>query len=326
MGGDLGSHLPKNVIPRDASIPEYPYGPASLFKQSNKGLYGGQMIQFGNNVSPDTETKTRRHWKPNILTKSLYSVALRKRIKIRLTSKVLKTMDREGGLDEYLLKESEARIKELGPMGWALRWTLMQTPEVIARFRAEAAAIGLAQEVIDKQWPIRPVSKDESKLIRRQRERTQRRQTAASEHQMKARAADDRARAEKHRWFTSFSHRLRNERFAPTLKVSKNVIPQAATADAERMMRLVRTFGEPTARAFLYAEKSGAVERAGGSTVWLGQYKARQAFQRMKAGKSAAGSAQSGELMEERSIPKEEAESKDAWGDLIKANKVHPRS
>ena len=110
-GGDLGSHLPKNVIPKDAYIPAYPYGDHQLFKQANKGLYGEQMIRFGNNVSKDTETKTRRNWKPNVLSKSLYSVALKKRIKLRITAKVLKTMDREGGLDEYLLKDNVARIK-----------------------------------------------------------------------------------------------------------------------------------------------------------------------------------------------------------------------
>ena len=152
-GGDLGSHLPKNVIPKDAYIPAYPYGDHQLFKQANKGLYGEQMIRFGNNVSKDTETKTRRNWKPNVLSKSLYSVALKKRIKLRITAKVLKTMDREGGLDEYLLKDNVARIKELGPMGWALRWTLMQKPEVIERLRADAAALGLDQAAIDKQWP-----------------------------------------------------------------------------------------------------------------------------------------------------------------------------
>lgn len=111
------------------------------------------MIQFGNNVSPDTETKTRRNWKPNVLSKSLYSVALKKKIKLRVTAKVLKTMDREGGLDEYLLKDSEHRLKELGPLGWALRWTLLQKPEVIARMRAEAAALGVDQATIDAQWP-----------------------------------------------------------------------------------------------------------------------------------------------------------------------------
>ncbi|RMZ71298.1 50S ribosomal L24 [Pyrenophora seminiperda CCB06] len=152
-GGDLGSHLPQNVIPKDAYIPAYPYGDYNLFKQANKGLYGHQMIRYGNNVSKETETKTRRNWKPNVLSKSLYSVALKKRIKLRVTAKILKVIDREGGLDEYLLKDNEARIKELGPMGWALRWTLMQRPEVIERLRADAAALGLDEATIDKQWP-----------------------------------------------------------------------------------------------------------------------------------------------------------------------------
>ncbi len=152
-GGDLGSHLPKHVISQDPHIPDYPYGDYALFKQANKGLYGEQMIQFGNNVSRKTETKTRRKWKPNVLSKSLYSVALKKRIKLRVTSNVMKTIDREGGLDEYLLKDSPQRIKELGPTGWALRWTLMQRPVVIDRLRAEAAALGLDQATIDRQWP-----------------------------------------------------------------------------------------------------------------------------------------------------------------------------
>ena len=136
-------------------MPAYPYGDHALFKQANRGLYGEQMIQFGNNVSHKTETKTRRYWKPNVLSKSLYSVALKKKIKLRITSNVLKTMDREGGLDEYLLKDNEHRLKELGPLGWALRWTLLQKPEVIARMRAQAAALGLDQATIDIQWPTR---------------------------------------------------------------------------------------------------------------------------------------------------------------------------
>jgi large subunit ribosomal protein L28 len=154
-GGDLGFHLPKHVIPKDLYIPPYPHGDHALYKQANRGLYGDQRVQFGNNVSPRTETKTRREWKVNVLSKSLYSVALKKKIKLRITANVLKTMDREGGLDEYLLKDNEHRLKELGPLGWALRCTLIQKPEVVVRLRSEAAALGLDQATIDKQWPTR---------------------------------------------------------------------------------------------------------------------------------------------------------------------------
>jgi large subunit ribosomal protein L28 len=180
QGGDLGSHLPKNVIPKDAYIPAYPYGDHQLFKQANKGLYGEQMIRFGNNVSKDTETKTRRNWKPNVLSKALYSVALKKKIKLRITAKVLKIVDREGGLDEYLLKDSVARIKELGPMGWALRWTLMQKPEVVTRLRADAAALGIDQATIDKQWPTPEIMAD---LKAAQRELAQDAETGSLENQ-----------------------------------------------------------------------------------------------------------------------------------------------
>jgi large subunit ribosomal protein L28 len=155
-GGDLGSHLPKYVIPQNIAIPDYPYGPSQLFKQQDKGLYGGKSIHFGNNVSEKTETTTRRYWKPNVLNKALYSVGLKKKIKLRVTSSVIKTIDREGGLDEYLLKQSDSRIKELGPLGWALRWTLLQRPSIIRRMRREAAELGVPQEEIDAQWPAPP--------------------------------------------------------------------------------------------------------------------------------------------------------------------------
>ncbi|OAK93727.1 hypothetical protein IQ06DRAFT_299034 [Phaeosphaeriaceae sp. SRC1lsM3a] len=165
-GGDLGSHLPKYIIPADAYIPAYPYGDRTLFKQANHGLYGHQMIHFGNNVSHKTETKTRRNWKPNVLKKSVYSVALKKRVKLRITSRVLKVMDREGGLDAYLLKEGERRVKELGPLGWALRWTLMQKPSVIEQMRHKAAALGLPQETIDAQWPTKEMLDRQKGLVR----------------------------------------------------------------------------------------------------------------------------------------------------------------
>jgi large subunit ribosomal protein L28 len=73
----------------------------------------------------------------------------------------LKTMDREGGLDEYLLKDNEHRLKELGPLGWALRWTLLQKPVVLERMRSEAAALGLDQATIDAQWPTAEMQRSE---------------------------------------------------------------------------------------------------------------------------------------------------------------------
>ena len=149
---DIGSHRVEALIPQNAQIPEYPYGPSHIYKQSNKGLYGGSRIQFGNNVSNRTEIKTRRSWSPNIISKSLYSVALRKKVKIRVSSRVLRTIDKVGGLDEYILGEKEARIKELGPQGWKLRWRIMSQQAVKERFRVQAAELGLSAQTIQKRW------------------------------------------------------------------------------------------------------------------------------------------------------------------------------
>jgi len=110
-----------------ANLPEYPYGPSRWYKQSNFGLYGGLKISSGNNVSEKTETKTRRKWRPNVQMKRLYSHALDRYVRVKVATRVLRTIDKSGGLDEYLVGEKPARIKELGMKGWALRCKVMET-------------------------------------------------------------------------------------------------------------------------------------------------------------------------------------------------------
>ncbi|KAK0316608.1 hypothetical protein LTR01_000357 [Friedmanniomyces endolithicus] len=129
------------------ALPPYPYGPARWYKQSDLGLYGGQMIRFGNNVGKRTKNKTRRSWHPNVLTRKLFSKALDRVVQVRVVARVLRTIDKLGGLDEYLLGEKETRIKELGESGWWLRWAIMQTPGVKARFVEERRRLGLPEEV-----------------------------------------------------------------------------------------------------------------------------------------------------------------------------------
>lgn len=123
--GDLRpTYLPK----QRKAFPDYKYGESHIFKQSNKGLYGASFVQYGNNI-PESKTKTRRRWLPNIVRKSLWSETLNKRISIRMTTKVLRTISKEGGIDNYLTKDKSARIKELGPTGWKLRYKVMQKSE-----------------------------------------------------------------------------------------------------------------------------------------------------------------------------------------------------
>lgn len=126
-----------------ADIPEYPYGPSLWYKQSNFGLYGGQKIRSGNNVSKDSETKTRRKWRPNVQNRSLFSHALGQYIQIKVTTRVLRTIDKSGGLDEYLIKDKAGRIKELGMKGWELRWRVMNSPWWKNRCKREYERMGM---------------------------------------------------------------------------------------------------------------------------------------------------------------------------------------
>lgn len=57
---------------------------------------------------------------------------------------MLRTIDKCGGLDEYLLGEKAGRIKELGMGGWALRWRIMGTEGAKERFRLQREALGLS--------------------------------------------------------------------------------------------------------------------------------------------------------------------------------------
>ncbi|KAK5635050.1 hypothetical protein RRF57_010762 [Xylaria bambusicola] len=139
------SHL---TVPKDR-VPDYPYGRFETYKQRNSGLYGRAKIRFGNVVAAKYKNKSRTSWLPNRHTKRLWSPSLNAFIRTRMTASVLHTIDRLGGIDEYLLGSKAKRIKELGPAGWALRWKIMQTPAVQARFARERAALGLPPKETD---------------------------------------------------------------------------------------------------------------------------------------------------------------------------------
>ncbi|KAF9184599.1 39S ribosomal protein L24, mitochondrial [Haplosporangium sp. Z 767] len=92
------------------------------FKRAQRGLFGGKQIQFGNNV-PFSKTKTRRTWLPNVQTKRLFSEALNDWIKLNMTTSVIRTVDKKGGLDRYLL---ETRPELLGAKGMEIKGKVIE--------------------------------------------------------------------------------------------------------------------------------------------------------------------------------------------------------
>ncbi|KAK1984474.1 ribosomal L28 family protein [Colletotrichum cereale] len=138
-----------------ATVPPYPYGPRLLYKQSNTGLYGSARIRHGHNVAEKHGQVTPRTWRPNVHRKRLWSDALGAWVRTRLTTRVLRTVRREGGIDAYVTKAKAARVRELGPGGWTLRWLVTQTPSFRARYAAERDALGVQA----------PMPEDQSDLV-----------------------------------------------------------------------------------------------------------------------------------------------------------------
>lgn len=109
-------------------VPDYKYE-AMFFKYQNRGLYGGLERKLSKTCSESGNKNLRAH-KPNIVRASLWSETLGRLIKTKVSTKVLKTIDREGGLDNYLTKDKPARVKTMGLKGWKLKYEIMKQQEL----------------------------------------------------------------------------------------------------------------------------------------------------------------------------------------------------
>lgn len=92
----------------------------------------GKGVQSGNNVS-HAQNKTRRRFLPNLQTTKLYSDALGQMISLRLSANAIRTVEKNGGLDAFLLSRNDSKLPDE-----ALR--LKRRIEKAAARKAEAAA------------------------------------------------------------------------------------------------------------------------------------------------------------------------------------------
>jgi large subunit ribosomal protein L28 len=69
---------------------------------------------------------------------------LDRELEIKVQHRVLRTIRKVGGLDQYVLGDKPARIKELGLFGWRLRWKVMMSRAMRKRFAKERRKLGLA--------------------------------------------------------------------------------------------------------------------------------------------------------------------------------------
>jgi large subunit ribosomal protein L28 len=70
----------------------------------------GRGVQSGNNVS-HANNKTRRRFLPNLHAVTLISDVLKSRIRLRLTAAGLRTIEKRGGIDAFLLSTPDAKLQ-----------------------------------------------------------------------------------------------------------------------------------------------------------------------------------------------------------------------
>ena len=69
----------------------------------------GKGLLVGNNVS-HANNKTKRIYRPNLQTLSLASEALGNSYSLRISMNALRSLDRTGGLDPFLLKSKDSAL------------------------------------------------------------------------------------------------------------------------------------------------------------------------------------------------------------------------
>jgi large subunit ribosomal protein L28 len=69
----------------------------------------GKSLQVGHHVS-HANNKTKRVFRPNLQVISLSSEALGQVYKLKISMSALRTIDRTGGLDAFLLKAKDAEL------------------------------------------------------------------------------------------------------------------------------------------------------------------------------------------------------------------------
>ena len=71
----------------------------------------GKKPMSGNNVS-HANNRTKRRFIPNLQNVKLYSGTLQKYINMSITIRTMKTVEKNGGLDSYLIKTSNKNLAD----------------------------------------------------------------------------------------------------------------------------------------------------------------------------------------------------------------------
>ncbi len=88
---------------------------------SRRCQISGKGVLTGNNVS-HANNKTRRRFLPNLQEASLLSDILGASVRLRLSTRAIRTIEAKGGIDSFLLKTPDRR---LAPEGLVIKRRLL---------------------------------------------------------------------------------------------------------------------------------------------------------------------------------------------------------
>ena len=71
----------------------------------------GKAVLTGNTVS-HANNKARRRFLPNLVNVSLLSEALGRRVRLRISTSALRTVEHRGGLDKFLMKAKDVELSD----------------------------------------------------------------------------------------------------------------------------------------------------------------------------------------------------------------------
>ncbi|KAF8639228.1 hypothetical protein AX17_001713 [Amanita inopinata Kibby_2008] len=135
-----------------SSIPRLLEAVSLPFKRSQLGLFHGKIKQYGNNV-PFSKHKTRRTWMPNVQRKRLYSETLSQMVRLKVTTRALRSVKKAGGLDAYV---ANTRHELIGLEGLRLRLKIRgqaqkNAEEQEVKERLELSQTPEGQNILEKE-------------------------------------------------------------------------------------------------------------------------------------------------------------------------------
>ncbi len=77
----------------------------------NKCSITKKKPMVGNNVS-HAVNKTKRRFYPNLHSVSFFSEVLGKKVKLKVSSRGIKTVEKNGGIDNYIIKTKNSDLTE----------------------------------------------------------------------------------------------------------------------------------------------------------------------------------------------------------------------